>query len=210
MKMLQELPYFTLVMVMQIKGITEHNAKMWLMRHSKAGRIIRLTRGAYMTTDYYNQHKYDPDLIGMIAAIVQPHSYLSTEWVLQKHGVMTEGIFNITSVTVKHTREIVNQVGRFVYNHVSPRVFDGYSEREIDGVVVREASSAKALYDFFYLRKTPASIDEVDYKLVEDLRLNLDHLPIEVSSEFESWVAKYHSPKMVKILKNLRRSGWGS
>ena len=209
MKLLLELPYFTLMMVRQIKEITAHNGRVWLSRQSKAEKVLRLTKGIYMGRDYYNQHKNDSDLVGMIASIIQPHSYLSGEWVLQKYGVMTEGIFNITSVTVKHTREIVNPIGRFIYSHVASPIFDGYSEREIDKILIREASAAKALYDFFYLRKIPDSIGDDDYSIVEDLRLNLDHLAEEVRSEFGEWVKKYNSPKMIKIQNNLRRSGWG-
>ena len=209
MKLLLELPYFTLMMVMQIRGISVHNARVWLSRQSKAQKILRLTRGIYMGRDYYNQHKNDPNLVGMIASIVQPHSYLSGEWVLQKYGVMTEGIFNITSVTAKHTREIVNPIGRFVYSHVALPIFDGYSDHEIDGVMVREASPAKALYDYFYLRKTPEGIGDANYSITEDLRLNLDHLGPEVQREFGGWVKKYSSPKMITINNNLRRSGWG-
>ena len=150
MKLLLELPYFTLMMVRQIKEITAHNGRVWLSRQSKAEKVLRLTKGIYMGRDYYNQHKNDSDLVGMIASIIQPHSYLSGEWVLQKYGVMTEGIFNITSVTVKHTREIVNPIGRFIYSHVASPIFDGYSEREIDKILIREASAAKALYDFLH------------------------------------------------------------
>lgn len=208
MDKLLELPYFNLVMVMQTKGITEHNARVWLSRQSKVKKIIRLTNGIYMGRDYYLKNKDNETFVGLVSSIINPHSYLSGEWVLQKYGVMTEGIFNITSVSTKHTREIVNPIGRFLYNNVSSKVFEGYTETNIDGIIVREASCAKALYDYFYLRKMPEGIMKRNYSIIEDVRLNLSHLNNDFVEEFEGWVGKYQSPKMIKIFHNIRRLGW--
>lgn len=210
MDKLLRLPYFNLVMVMQVRGITEHNARIWLSRQSKAGKLIRLIRGLYMPREYYLRHLDSPDLVGVVAAAIQPHSYLSDAWVLQKHGIMTEGIFNVTCVSTKHTREIVNEIGRFVYYHINPKYFEGYTEEERMGGVVREATVGKALYDYLYLRKIPAGMEEEGYSVVEDLRLNTEHLGPDVRVEFEGWVSKYGSTKMKKLSKNMRRVGWGS
>lgn len=208
MEKLFDLPYFTLTMVMQMKGASAHNARVWLSRQNKANRIIRLTNGVYMSRDKYERYRDNPSFVGMVANIIQPHSYLSGEWVLQKYGVMTEAIFNVTCVTTKHTREIENTVGRFIYTNITDKLFEGYSEKVMDGVTLREASAAKALYDLLYLRKTPSRIKEDAYSLSEDLRLNLPHLDRSVKMEFEEWVNKYQSPKMKLISDNLRRSGW--
>lgn len=208
MDKLRDLPYFNLVSVMQLLSINEHNGRVWLSRQSKAGRIVRLVKGKYILKEVLLVEQANPDFVGMVANIVQPHSYLSGAWVLQKYGVMSEGIFNITSVTSKHTREIVNDVGRFVYYHMDDKYFEGYSEKDVRGVVVREASLAKALYDYLYLRKMPERIDEKEFSIIEDLRLNLGHVEQAMKDEFESWVKRYQSPKMQKILRNMRRSEW--
>jgi predicted transcriptional regulator of viral defense system len=210
MELLINLPYFTLVMVMQVRGVNDHNAKIWLGRMVGRGEVIRLTRGKYMSHKYYLSHKHESSFVGMVANIIQPQSYLSEAWVLQKYGVMTEGIFNITSVTTKHTREIVNKIGRFVYYHIDDKYFDGYVETEVGGMPVREARVGKALYDYLYLRKLPSRMGDEGYTITEDLRLNLGHLGNEVRREWEGWVEKYRSPKMKRIMNNIGRSVWES
>jgi hypothetical protein len=45
---------------------------------------------------------------------------------------------------------------------------------EAYGVPYAQASAAKALFDYLYLRPLPAVLEPQRYNLVEDLRLNLD------------------------------------
>ena len=76
------------------------------------------------------------------------------------------------------------------------------------GVIFNQASVAKALFDYFYLRPLPRSLRTHSMNLAEDLRLNLDELSSEVKDEFASYINLSNSPKMVYILDNLRRTIW--
>ncbi len=84
---------------------------------------------------------------------------------------------------------------------------------EAYGVPYAQASVAKALFDYLYLRPLPADLDPRHYNLAEELRLNLDELTPEERGRI-CWLCNHqrHSQngthenarvKMKRILNNL-------
>lgn len=199
------LPYFGVSDVAQHLDIENEEAGQILARWTVRGVVIRIKRGIYMSREYYLRHLRDYDFSGLVATIINPDSYLSKEYVLQKHQVMTEAVMVVTSVTFKNTSRVNGTLGSYIYYHVKQELFGGYTEILHGQLNIKEATLGKALFDYLYLRPQGWSYGQKDYNLREDLRLNLEELKSEDWREFESWVEKSNSKKMRAAQDNIRR-----
>jgi hypothetical protein len=84
---------------------------------------------------------------------------------------------------------------------------------EAYGVPYAQASVAKALFDYLYLRPLPANLEPQRYNLVEDLRLNLEEFTREEWEEFAEYVLKSETvrkggAKMRHVQNNLEVNVW--
>jgi predicted transcriptional regulator of viral defense system len=207
----EELPYFNIAGFRQLLEDGEsrdRRARELLSRWKRAGYILSLKRGVYMTRRFYERRRSDPDFSPAVSAILVPQSYVSLEYVLQQAGILTEATYPVTAVTTRNTRTIENSLGTFVYRHVKRSLYTGFSQQEYYGVISHRASVAKALFDFFYLRPLPRSLRAEDLDLAEDLRLNLDEFSPEDRAEYKRYVEIADSEKMNFVLDNLRRTVW--
>ena len=205
---LDYLPYFTIQSVNQLTGGSMASTRLLLSRQEESGKVFRIKRGYYMTREFWLQNKHDLNFTAMISAIIQPHSYLTGVWVLQKYGVMTEGIYLVTAATIKHTRSISNKLASFHYFHIQEKLFNHYQETNFAGIVCREATAAKALFDYFYFKSEPPAIRDKNFDLAEDERLNLEEWDSKMKTEFLQLTEKSKSPKMKRIAANLSRKIW--
>jgi predicted transcriptional regulator of viral defense system len=211
LKELASLPYFTIEGYKQIASINNEStqtARIQLARWHKAGHILRLKRGMYMTRSFYDRHSSDADFPATVSAILLPQSYVSTNFVLQRAGILTEATFPITAITMKNTRTITNDIGTYSYQHVDGRYYHGFSQYAYQGITFFQASPVKALFDYLYLRPLSSIERRLSYNLAEELRLNLTLFPYEARVSFEELVAQSDSPKMRDILKNFQRHVW--
>jgi predicted transcriptional regulator of viral defense system len=212
----ERLPYFTIEGFRQIAGddaVDDAHARTALYRWIKAGRLIALKKGVYMHRRFYELHRQDAAFAPIVSAILLPQSYLSLEYVLQQHGILTEITYPVTAITIKNTRTIVNSLRTFVYRHIQPDLYLGFQILEAYGVPYAQASVAKALFDYLYLRPLPANLEPQRYNLAEDLRLNLEELTREQRDEFAGYVLKSETirkggAKMHRIMKNLEYYVW--
>jgi predicted transcriptional regulator of viral defense system len=207
----EKLPYFTIAGFKQLLNDGEtldRRAREMLSRWKRAGYILSLKRGVYMTRRFYELHRGDADFAPAVSAILVPQSYVSLEYVLQQAGILTEATYPITAMTTKNTRTIENSLGAFVYRHIKPSLYTGFSQQEYYSVILHRASVAKALFDFLYLRSLPRNLRTEELDLAEDLRLNLDDFSPEDINEFKRHVEISDSEKMNFILENLRRTVW--
>lgn len=184
-----------------------------LYRWVKAGHLLPLKKGMYMHRRFYELHCQDPAFLPMVSAILLPQSYLSMEYVLQQRGILTEITYPVTAITQKNTRTILNSLGTFEYRHIQPELYFGFQIWEAYGVPYAQASVAKALFDYLYLRPLPVELEPQRYNLAEELRLNLDEFGREEQEEFASYVLKSEtirkgSRKMRWILTNLEVHLW--
>jgi predicted transcriptional regulator of viral defense system len=211
LKELASLPYFTIEGYKQIASIDNEStqtARIQLARWHKAGHILRLKRGMYMTRSFFERHSSDEDFPAAVSAILLPQSYVSAIFVLQRAEILTELTFPITAVTMKNTRTITNEIGTFTYQHLDSRFYYGFSDQAYHGITFFQASLPKALFDYFYLRPLPSIERRLSYNLAEELRLNLTLFPYEARETFQGLVTKSNSPKMQDILKNIQRHVW--
>jgi len=208
---LDSFPYFTIEAVKQLPG-NEHAAagtiQTALYRWMKAGHIIQLKKGVYMTRRFFKNHRPQADFAPMISAILIPQSYLSLEYILQRNGILTEITYPVSAVTLKQTRTFENKLGIFTYRHIKAHLYRGFTFSEYQGIAFAEATVAKALFDSLYFRPWKGSRRLAGYNLAEDLRLNLDDFSAKDQAEFASFVEISQSKKMEQILTNLRKTVW--
>ncbi len=208
---LDSLPYFTIEAVKQLLG-DEYAAvgtiQTALYRWMKAGQIIQLKKGVYMTRRFFERHRAEPDFAPMVSAVLIPQSYLSLEFILQHNGILTEMTYPVTAVTLKQTRVFENKLGAFTYRHIRADLYMGFAFSEYLGVPIARATAAKALFDFLYFRPLKRGRLLAGYDLAEDLRLNLEDFSKNERDEFTTIVEISNSQKMDQILKNLRKTVW--
>jgi len=205
----ERIPYFTMEGFKQAADISKaEQARLLLHRWVKAGHIIQLKNTVYMTKKFYEQRRNDAAFSAAVSAIILPQSYLSLEYVLQKHNILTEVTYPITAVTNKNTRRITNSLGTFWYRNLRADLYYGFAISDYFGIKFAVATLAKALFDFLYLRPLSRVIRSTNFDLAEELRLNLDELPESDRNEFYSHVERSGVRKMEKISDNLRKKVW--
>jgi predicted transcriptional regulator of viral defense system len=205
----ENIPYFTLESFKQATGMeSAHQVRVLLHRWKKAGHILPLKKGLYMTRHFYEQHRADYLFSGGVSAILLPQSYLSLEYILQQHNLLTEVTYPITCITTKNTRRIVNPIGTFWYRHIREDLYRGFTITEYFGIRIAQASLAKALFDYLYLRPLPAAYRNSEINLAEELRLNLDEFSLRDREEFSRFVEESQSRKLMDILNNFRSDVW--
>ncbi|MBS1249748.1 MAG: hypothetical protein MAG431_01332 [Chloroflexi bacterium] len=207
----ESFPYFTIEGFKQSLDIGEDNAqkiRQMLSRWAKRGHILRLKRGIYMTRRFYELHRSDVGLAPTVSAIILPQSYLSLEYVLQKDSILTEVTYPVTAMTTKNTRTIENPLGTFDYRHIHSRFYRGFTQKEYHGILYHEASVAKALFDYLYLRPLPRKLRAHMDNLAEDLRLKIEGISSGDREEFAAYIDLSDSEKMSFILENFQRTAW--
>jgi predicted transcriptional regulator of viral defense system len=205
---LSGLPYFGVSSVAQLLTIENEVAGQLLSRWVKNGKVMRIKRGIYMSREYYDRHLNEWEFLGLLSSIINPNSYLSKEYVLQKYGVMTESVMAVTAVTTKNTSKIASKMGSFLYYHIKSELFGGYTVKLEGGIEIKEATAGKALFDYLYFRPHGWAYGDKKYDLVEDLRLNLYDFEEKDRLDFINWVSLSKSKKMSDALENIRRKIW--
>lgn len=208
---LEKIPYFTIEAVKQIVGsdcLAEGTVRTALYRWMKSGEVIQLKKGVYTTRRFFEVHRSEEDFSMAVSAILIPASYVSLEYILQKHAILTEVTYPVSAVTTKNTRTIHNKVGIFTYRHMKQDLYLGYEIINYHGVLFAKASAAKALFDMFYLHPGIGQTELKDVNLAEELRFNLDEFTPAQQLEFAAFVKTSRSTKMERILANLRRTVW--
>jgi hypothetical protein len=208
---LDSVPYFTIEAVKQLaedKSLAAGTIQTALYRWMKSEEIIQLKKGVYMTRRFYENHRANADFAPMISAILIPQSYLSLEYILQRNAILTEITYPISAITTKQTRVFENKLGTFTYRNIKPDLYKGFTITEYMGIPINQATKAKALFDYFYLRSWKNLGLAPGNNLAEILRLNLEDFSVNDQDEFSTFVKVSKSKKMDRILKNLRKIVW--
>ena len=204
LKKLAPLSYFdveTLGQVVEVPRNSLHaNIKRWL----KKGEMIQLKKGWYVTQDYI-RNLTDPDAYrAFVANKLREPSYLSMEHVLQKYGILTEAVFAFTSVTRKSKRAYKNKLGVYVYRNLKEDLFRGFTITSRGGFEIKEATKAKALFDYLYLRLWRAPV--IDKELIQSFRVNMDEVSKKELEEFAQYCEESGFEKLAVLPKLLKGS----
>lgn len=111
----------------------------------RAGEIIRLKRGLYVVSPNISGKSISTELI---ANHLYGPSYVSMQTALRYYGMIPEAVYVTQSLTVKHSRNFENAIGRFRYISCNPDYFSiGLVQINKDGYNFIMASPEKALCD---------------------------------------------------------------
>jgi len=108
----------------------------------------------------------EPDLFIIANKIYRP-SYVSLESALSYYNLIPEGVYSVTSVTSKTTRNFSSKIAPFSYRKVKPELLFGYRIINYRGQGFKIAEIDKALLDYFYLN--PLLKSEEDFR---EIRIN--------------------------------------
>ena len=199
-KELESLPYFTKSQAGLLIGKSGRNLDGKLAQLSRLGYLVSLKKNLYVTDTYLGTTDRS-HYIELLANALRSPSYLSLEYVLAKSGLIPEGIFGLESITLKSPRAFSNPLGTFSYHNLKPILFTGFSQIEWQDKIIFEATPAKALFDFLYLKK----MSGIRAELTHDLRLNWDLFSHKDYQGFTQYVDLAHSPKMYKINRIIQK-----
>ncbi|KUK79437.1 MAG: hypothetical protein XD95_0389 [Microgenomates bacterium 39_7] len=205
---ISNLPYFSVQSLATLFKTSSQVARITLSRWEKQDKVIRLKRGIYTSRQFVLKHRQQPYFYNLIANIIQPFSYLSLDYILQLHGILTEATYPITAITTKNTAKITNELGTFSYRHLKNQLYTGYQTDKAAEISYHWANKGKALFDFLYLRPLPRSKQVKSYNLVEDLRLNLADFTQDEVSQLADYAKLANSNKMDFIINHLKKTVW--
>jgi predicted transcriptional regulator of viral defense system len=175
------------------------NIKRWL----KKGELIQLKKGLYATKSYTQAVPDKQNYCEFVANILKTPSYLSGEYILQKYGMLTESVFGVTSVTLKKTGKYQNVFGTYMYSNIKEKLFTGFKITAKGGYNIKEATKAKALFDFLYFRLW--RLPEVTKEYLESLRLNLNEMQTSDFAEFGSYIKLANMKKFSDLTDKLKK-----
>lgn len=136
---------FTPADIQQLLAKSKIATRFFLHRLKKQGYIIRLRRGLYQL---YNDRV--PDLY--IANKLYEPSYISLDFALSYHNIISETVYEITSVSTKTTRRFKVLGKLFTYRHIKKSAFTGYVPNKLNGLTFLIAEPEKAFVDLNYFR----------------------------------------------------------
>lgn len=158
-----------------LEGYRRPNDKIseWL----KEGGLLHLRRGLYLTGPAL---RGGPACLPLMANHLYGPSYVSLDFALAWHGLIPEGVAEITSVTTKASRTFDNELGRFSYRHLPLGYYRiGQSlGQSAEGLSFLIATPTKALCDRLVLSSKLQGMSRAAMRdwLLDDLRVDADLL----------------------------------
>lgn len=151
------------------------------------GLLLRIKRGLYVVSPTVTRVPLSPELI---ANHVYAPSYVSMHTALRYYGLIPEAVYNVQSMTVKHSRCFDTPLGRFDYTGMSREAFPvGVTVIDRQTFTFLMATPEKALCDL--IANSPKVnlryLKDVERFLVEDLRMDMDDLRNMDVSVFEQY-----------------------
>ena len=140
-------------------------------------------------------------------------SYVSLDYALALHGMIPEGVAEVTSVTAKPSRSFTTSLGRFSYSHL-PLRFYAIGQQLGKGPAGERflmASPTKALCDRLVLSRQlpPLSRQAMHDWLVQDLRLEPELLGalslVELRHCLNTGYKQRQLSTLLQVIKNLQK-----
>ena len=158
---------------------------------AKKGELIRLKNGLYAIAS--KARGISPEYI---AFKLYGPSYVSLEWAMNRHGIMPDVPFHVTSVTAKPTRTFKTPWGNFYYRTIKKDYFFGYEKHEdVRGEPYLMADVEKTIIDYLYLHSDIKDADDI-----EGLRFNPFTMEELDRAKLKSYAAVYSDPRIDHII----------
>ena len=143
----------------------------------RQGALQPLRRGLYITGAGLRSRAV---CLPLVANHLYGPSYVSLDFALAWHGLIPEGVADVTSVTPRPSRRLSNALGRFSYHH-APLVYYAVGQEldtTDDGLSFLIASPVKALCDRLVLSRDLPQLSRAAMRqwLLEDLRCDPEQL----------------------------------
>lgn len=196
---LNALPYFDKTTIRQLGrqlGIANTTVDTYISRFLRRREIIKLKKGLYISTDFFNKNRGDASYSFYLANILRKPSYVSSWAALQYYNLTTESIYTITSITPKVTRTYKTKSGTFVYQSMKKDFFTGFSlvqgkssasTGKFDFFI---AAPSKALFDLLYLKTNQfrsVRLEDINV-LIGELRIDIDEMHKKERNAFHSMI----------------------
>lgn len=171
-----------------------------LVEWQKKGHIKKVRNKWYVFSDKTFRER---DLFFIANKIYDP-SYVSLKSAFSYYNFIPEGVFQITSISTRKTKQFDTPIGFFRYRNMKPVLFWGYRlERQMSGNShtswIKIASPEKAILDFCYLN--PKYEDELDF---EGLRFNWEEFGEKVDlNKLNSFLKYFDSGTLNKRITKL-------
>lgn len=188
LRSLGDLPVGREVLDELLQGYRRPNDKVseWI----REGALLPLRRGLYLAG---HGLRNGPACLPLLANHLYGPSYASLDFALAWHGLIPDGVVEVTSVTPKAARNISNSLGRFTYQHLPLRYYPiGQQLGEGPaGLSFLIASPSKALCDRLVLSRQLPLLSRAAMRqwLLEDLRLEPDALSTISAQEIRQYLA---------------------
>lgn len=183
-----------------LEGYRRPNDKIseWL----KEGALLHLRRGLYLAGPAL---RGGPACLPLLANHLYGPSYVSLDFALAWHGLIPEGVAEITSVTTKASRTYGNAVGRFSYQHL-PLAYYRIGQslgQSAEGLGYLIATPTKALCDRLVLDPQLQRLSRAAMRdwLLDDLRLDPDLLGDLSLAEIEQCIEAGYKRRELGTLK---------
>jgi len=179
----------------EIEKVFPRFNKINLLSWQKKKYIIKLRNNWYKFTEQTN----DEHTLFYIANKIYTPSYISLETALSFHGLIPEGVFSINSVSALKTQCFKNQLATFNYSNIKASLFFGEQLIQHNDYCYKIADIEKAILDYFYLRNSIKTIDDI-----KALRLNkyILHEKLNVQKLFD-YANIYESKILLKRINFL-------
>jgi len=186
---------FVVFSINDILKIDHNFHKQRLSEWQKKGYVKKVSKGFY----FFNDLEINEPVLFIIANKIYQPSYISLEMAFSYYNLIPEGVYSITSVTSKLTREHKSEVGNFVYKKIKPELFFGYKLVEYNKHVFKIAEIEKVILDYFYINsrfKTKAEFEE--------LRFNREIIQEQVDIEkLKRYLGQFKNKALEKRINNL-------
>lgn len=182
----------------------------WIKRALERGEIILLKKGLYLMTQRYLRESDKKILLEFLASRMYAPSYISLEYAMIEHGLLLPSGAHVyepvTSITKKTGGYFANFLGKFSYKNIKDELFYGFEQRNFGNEIYRMATKSKALFDFLYLRRDLSRRNKKRLKkqLFEELGIQWTHFSEKDFEEFDQFVWKSNSKKMITIWEILK------
>jgi len=189
---------FTDVELAMLLSGTEERRYALVKRALAKGELIQIRRGLYCLAEPYRRR---PLNLFLVAQKIYGPSYVSLESALSHHGWIPEGVFAVTSVSIKRSREFKTPLGLFGFMRVPANPFyAGVNRQSDESGSYFIAGPWRALADYVYVYKK-------EWKglrpLRESLRIEDEHLETVDIRDLEEIAEAFLSRRVRKFLKSV-------
>lgn len=172
-----------------------------ISRWLATGELVQLRRGLYVLGESWREKPLSLPLLGNV--LFGP-SYVSLEFALGWHGLIPEGVVELTSVTTRRTRHFDTPLGLFSYTHLPLPLYglDVRMETNPDGTSFLLAGPTQALCDKVVLTRRLQAVSAKSMRtfLLEDLRLESDAIGTLDTAVIQQCIASGYKSRQLQAL----------